>query len=781
MKRIAERLREPLVKWPKRKRRPHYKKSLAMILVASSIPGFIIAALVYWMGSGRLESELLSLHNLQIEQRARNIDEQLTNLELMLSHWAFDNKFDYSLKDVDFTTDFERAKDISKTLLVMQGSNTMTKRVELYLEEEPEVMFDPEYSVIRKDSLSQVYRKLLQTDRITFWTQWAFDPDRPDVKDVTLVHQIPGGSLEPFGALLVRLDTQKVSDMLKTMMPYNEGESFLLQDSGDVYASARGEGLYSPFVTALREKIAENPSNRAFFFEWKGVTYAVSYGTFSRIASDWTYVSASPISSITSPVVFISKLILIISFCALILAALLSWVASQRIYSPLNRLVQQLSGGQSPADGQEDEFTFIEKSWNSLHEYSHELQSRLEGQLPHVKESFLHQLMQGYLYAYSEEDLKNRMGGFKWEVRDRLFIVMYVQLTGITSHEGKFKYGDEGLVTFAAVNIINELADFHFEQHNAINFHDLTAGLLVIVPQDQSFAGELQVFAEKLTQAVNQILKMNVTLAISRPVERISEIPSSFETARQAAAFRNFSNENQILDMDGQPDGPEEAELQYPFSLERELIQAMRTGQEADTYKLLEAFLEALSSKGAKEIDVQQGMLHLLGSIQHAVMVSGIHPNRLFKGTNMYESLSQIREPKLILEWFREKIVEPFLRELMQRTDAQVKRIIEQAMLYLQQNYMKDISLDNCAEHTGTNPFFLSRSFKQVTGKNFIDYLTEIRMEKARELLRDTALLISDVAEQVGYQHSYFNRIFKKLEGMTPTRYRELSQEKGLQ
>lgn len=781
MNRIVERIGKPILERLTQNKRPHYNKSLAMILLVSSIPGFIIGALVYWMGGGRLESELLNLHNVQIEQRARNIDEQLTNLELMLSHWAFDNKFDYSLLDVNFNTDFERAKDISKTLLVMQGSNTMTKRVELYLEEEPEVMFDPEYSVIRNPAVSEIYKQLIQPNRITYWTQWAFDPARPNEKDITLVHQIPGGSFTPFGTLLVRLDAQKVSDMLKTMLPYNEGESFLLQDSGDVYASARGGALDSPFVAALRDKMKEHPASKAFFFEWKGITYTVSYGTFSRIASNWTYVSASPISSITSPVVFISKLILIISFCALLLAVLLSWVASRRIYSPVNRLVQQLLGGQAPAGGKEDEFALIEQRWNSLYEQSHELQGRLAEQLPHVKESFLHQLMQGYLYAYSEEDLLNRMESFKWEVRDRVFIVMYVQLTGITSHEGKFKYGDEGLVTFAAVNIISELADLHFEQHNSINFHDLTAGLLVIVPNDETYAGELQAFSEELTQAVNQMLKMNVTLAISRPVSKISEIPGSFETAKQAAAFRNFSNENQILDMETQPHVPEEAELQYPFSLERELIQAMRTGQESDTYKLLEDFLVSLSSNGAKEIDVQQGMLHLLGSIQHAVMVSGINPNRLFKGINMYESLSQIRETKLILEWFQDKIVAPYLRELMQRTDAQVKRIIEQAMLYLQQNYMNDISLDNCAEHTGTNPFFLSKSFKQVTGKNFIDYLTEIRMEKARELLRDTDLLINDVAERVGYQHSYFNRIFKKLEGMTPTRYRELSREKGLQ
>lgn len=115
------------------------------------------------------------------------------------------------------------------------------------------------------------------------------------------------------------------------------------------------------------------------------------------------------------------------------------------------------------------------------------------------------------------------------------------------------------------------------------------------------------------------------------------------------------------------------------------------------------------------------------------------------------------------------------MKEMSGRSDAQVKRIIEQAMIYLQNNYRQDISLDNCAEHTGTNPFFLSRSFKQVTGKNFIDYLTELRMDKAKELLRESEMRINDVADQVGYQHTYFNRIFKKLEGMTPTRYRELS------
>ncbi|WP_248926039.1 helix-turn-helix domain-containing protein [Paenibacillus hamazuiensis] len=753
-----------------------YKKSLIMIFIVSGIPGLILGALVYWMAGGRMESELLQLHYRQIEQRSRNIDDQLGNLEMLLSHWAFDNKFDYSLYGNDFVKNFERTQDITKTLIVMQGSNSMVKSAELFISGQQPVLFHPEYMALDAQTAGNVYEKLVRDKHVTYWTQWAFDANYPQSKDLTLVHLIPGGSLQPFGALIFRFDNEKWVNMMKTLTPYNDGETFLIEKGGDLFISANGNAYNSPFVQALRDKVDGSGSQKgSFFFEWKGTTYTVSYGNLSRIAADWTYVSASPITNITSPVVFISKLIIAVSLFALLIAALLAWLASRRIYSPVKRLVSLL-GGHTARGEEDDEFTLLEKHWNNLHRESHELNAKLAEQLPHVKESFLHRLLQGYLYSYSEEDLLRRMEQFKWEVRDRQFIVLFVKLIGITSLEGKFHEGDEGLVSFAAVNMIEELASQHFEQSDTINFHDMTAGIFFIVPAAGSYAKELQAFSEELTLYINRILKMRVTIAIGRPVPHVSDVPLVFERARQATSYRNFDNANQIIDLEADDlETGAATDLQYPFTLEREMIQALRTGREADTLSLLESFLSEISGSGAKEIDVQQGMLHLLGSVQHAIMVSGINPNRLFKGANLYEQLSGIREPKRILEWFKEKVVTPFLKELSSRSDSQVKRLIEQAMIYLQENYMKDISLDNCAEHIGTNPYFLSKSFKQVTGKNFIDYLTELRIDKAKELLRDSEMKIYDVAEQVGYQHSYFNRIFKNLEGMTPTRYRELS------
>ncbi|WP_379240013.1 helix-turn-helix domain-containing protein [Paenibacillus sp. GCM10023248] len=757
-----------------------YRKSLIMIFIVSGIPGLIMGALVYGMAGGRIESELLQLHYQQIEQRSEQIDDQLSNLELLLAHWAFDNKFDSSLNGLDFVRNFERTQDMTKTLVAMQGSNAMVKKAELYVGGFSRVLFNPEYSVPEDRLSDNVYEKLIHSKNTTFWTQWAFDPNHPEAKDLTLVHHIPGGSMDPFGVIVFRFDNQKMANLLKTMTPYYEGEAFLLQNSGDLYFSANGSASTSPFVQALRGKIDSlHAPKGSFFFDWKDSTYTVSYGSLSRIADDWTYVSASPITSIMSPVVFISKLIITVSLIALLLAALLSWLASRRIYLPVKRLVTMLGGhgGGAVWAGQGDEFTLIEKQWQHMHKESLELNTKLAEQLPHVKDSFLHQLLHGYMYAYSEEDLLRRMEQFKWDVRNRHFVVLHVQLIGMASVDGTFRNGDEGLVTFAAVNMIKELAAQHFEQCDTLNFHDLTAGLLLILPEHRPAKEAVEAFSDELTASINRILKMRVTMAFSRPVARISDIPHEFERAKQAVSYRNFENVNQIIDMEqGIMEGDAKAEPQYPFSLERELIQALRTGREEESFELLEAFLKALSCQGAKEIDVQQGMLHLLGNVQHAIMVSGIHPNRLFRGANLYEQLSQIREPKRMLEWFRDKVLAPFLKELSGRSNAEVKRLIEGAMIYLQQNYKHDISLDNCADHIGTNPFFLSKSFKIVTGKNFIDYLTELRIEKAKELLRNSEMKINDVAEQVGYQHSYFNRIFKKLEGMTPTSYRELSQ-----
>src|SRR5690606_34738074 len=120
----------------------------------------------------------------------------------------------------------------------------------------------------------------------------------------------------------------------------------------------------------------------------------------------------------------------------------------------------------------------------------------------------------------------------------------------------------------------------------------------------------------------------------------------------------------------------------------------------------------------------------------------------------------------------------PYIQLLEGQLDIEMKRYIEKVVDYIHENYREDISLESCADVVGTTPYTLSRSFKKILNINFIDYVTELRMNKAKELLINTNMKINDISECVGYRHSYFNRIFKKQVGVTPSQFRKMKAAK---
>lgn len=112
------------------------------------------------------------------------------------------------------------------------------------------------------------------------------------------------------------------------------------------------------------------------------------------------------------------------------------------------------------------------------------------------------------------------------------------------------------------------------------------------------------------------------------------------------------------------------------------------------------------------------------------------------------------------------------------KTNALMSRVQK----YLQHNYMLcDISLDSVSAILGINASYFSALFKRSMGVNFVDYLTDLRMQAARDLLTDPLRSTAEVAGLVGYENAnYFTRAFKKKTGMTPTEFRRRSsQERG--
>lgn len=117
----------------------------------------------------------------------------------------------------------------------------------------------------------------------------------------------------------------------------------------------------------------------------------------------------------------------------------------------------------------------------------------------------------------------------------------------------------------------------------------------------------------------------------------------------------------------------------------------------------------------------------------------------------------------------------PILETLKERSNNSQSRQIETAIKYIRENYGKDISLDEISSMVYLNPAYFSMLFKKVTGQNFVDYLQKVRIKEAQNLLSNTHMPISKIAEETGYKSAhYFSKVFLKAIGIKPTEYRRL-------
>ena len=112
--------------------------------------------------------------------------------------------------------------------------------------------------------------------------------------------------------------------------------------------------------------------------------------------------------------------------------------------------------------------------------------------------------------------------------------------------------------------------------------------------------------------------------------------------------------------------------------------------------------------------------------------------------------------------------------------NSQAALIMAHVRRYLEDNYMFDLSLDSVGEILHISPAYLSAQIKKYQKMNFLDCLTELRINAAKELLADPFRSSAEVAAMVGYEDaSYFARAFKKRTGMTPTQYRRQAGQKA--
>jgi AraC-like DNA-binding protein len=776
-----------------------YRKGLLIILLVTSLPILITGVAVNWFGTLQIEKEVIGAHQKQVRQASERIDEYLSHLENTATQWVFNPIFGSDIRKLEQYYDYEMILDIYKTLFLIKGSNLLIDQVALYLDGPGKLISEERGVVVLSDNneLSR-FHSLLEHSDATYWLpSFGKVGSQETVKSPALIYKLPPGSSDPYAVLIINLKINALTKMIEELVPYEKGGALLLDSSGQIIVPVHSStGLQSKLTELLNNNVM-NPegSLSTDIFSLDREKYSVMSGNFRRLGSTWHYATASSMSNLLIPVVIVSRLIYAISLCSLLVAAALSLIASKKLYQPIQHLIGLFRMNRPESHKEEEhedsnEIQFIERQWALMTKESASLRQRLGQQLPSLREGFLLQYLYGHLYYLSEDDLRERMLQLGWEVEEKGFAVLVVRMHGLSSINGRFHEGDEQLITFAMANITNEVSSRWFEQAEVVNFQDLSVGLLVIYPlehdpETESVPAQIKTtlyqFAKELVHNLQALLKMKLTISLGRLTVSIREVPDALQEARHVQNFRNVDDTNQILDVtDYLPQGEEM--IHYPFNSENELIQSLRAGKKEDAFRLLEQFCNELEKNADRAYMFQQGLLQLLGNIQYAFLKSGYPIAESKEGANFFVQLSQIRGKPDAVRWFAHKIVLPYIQEVQKTSDAQdvrLKLLVDNVMETLLNQYTdSSLSLESCADLYHVNPFTLSKVFKQITGVNFIDYLTGLRINKSKELLTQTNLKINEIAEQVGYQTTYFNRIFKKHEFVTPSQYRETYQDK---
>lgn len=310
--------------------------------------------------------------------------------------------------------------------------------------------------------------------------------------------------------------------------------------------------------------------------------------------------------------------------------------------------------------------------------------------------------------------------------------------------------------------------------------------ILCLAENGEELQHEIDACRDGIHEIVSRYPKMEYFGGIGEPVERLRELRDSFGKAERAFAARFTSPTNQIVSWEElHSDREEEPEVRGLGSVEsnRELIaKFLRGGTEEETESFVQAYFDEIPEDNIKSMMMCQ---YILMDIYISVVTFGESIG--LSQEKMQQECGDMKDMKDCMQSTEtmKKYVEGLIKGLLRLRDAATGRrysdIIETAKIYIMENYMtEDISLNTVSSNVGMSPSYFSSIFSQEVGKTFVEYLTETRMEKAKELLMCSSRKTSEIGFDVGYKDShYFSYIFKKTQGCSPKEYRTRGKVQG--
>lgn len=280
----------------------------------------------------------------------------------------------------------------------------------------------------------------------------------------------------------------------------------------------------------------------------------------------------------------------------------------------------------------------------------------------------------------------------------------------------------------------------------------------------------------RISMSIKRYLNISTSFCAGKPYIGLEGLKSSYRQLRSLMDEHFYDGSGSIRYAE-QSDSNSWMEQQESITLDVEVEKLLNASlQMADEVAaenalnqyFLKLYEQRASNKSFKIICIE--LIHLLGRSVRDMNV--ITDNNSYDPLDAYERINRFDTVDDLKDWIIEKYKETIAFLRLHGLHERYTPVVSRALQFIHSNYKDQISLGNAADFAGVSNSYLSRSFKDETGKGFSEYVTAYRIENACKMIKDGGRRIKDIASACGFQnYTYFFKVFKQITGLTPNEF----------
>ena len=388
--------------------------------------------------------------------------------------------------------------------------------------------------------------------------------------------------------------------------------------------------------------------------------------------------------------------------------------------------------------------------------------------LPILQENFYSSLIEGRI---PEQSLQKEMLDYQVELTGPYYAVLVLH--------NSLSLAPEGINPLLLTVSIRKVAEERMQEEWRAKFFSYLGNIVCIVQlAAPSEVKRLTDACETLCRLVRHLTNATVTIGVGGVVSVLSALHQSYSGARDAVSYRVIYGRGKAINIaEIAPERHEEGEKHSLQSLYNddalhELFKAVRIDSREKLDAAVEAYLREHTPENPSIQAYHFFVMELVTEIHKFLLANQIDPERIFPQEDIYRRVQQMALSEMG-GWLKETLEK--LQDIIQETrNDSTRSFVSRALDYVRDHYEdKELSIESICDYLNVSAAYFSTVFKRETGKTFINYLTDFRMEKAVRMLLEKNEKTYVIAQAVGYSDpNYFSYAFKKKYGMSPSKYR---------